>query len=48
MSNHNPFPNSNYKGFEFSNADMTGAKFSSVNLSNSQFWVVLKISFKNL
>ncbi|MGO2232601.1 hypothetical protein B6N13_03595 [Marinomonas sp. UCMA 3892] len=42
MSDNNPFPNSEYKGFIFSKSDMSGTQFDCVNLSDSKFWVELK------
>jgi len=38
----NPFPDSKFKDFEFSRADMTGTNFNGVDLSNSRFWAVIK------
>ena len=38
----NPFPDSQFKGFEFSKADMKKVNFNGVDLSDSKFWAVLR------
>lgn len=40
--NNHPFPDSTFKGFTFTQSDMTAAKFNGVYLSDAHFWAVLK------
>ncbi|MFK8075715.1 MAG: pentapeptide repeat-containing protein [Granulosicoccus sp.] len=40
--NKDPFPNKDFREYEFERADMTNAYFNGVNLSCARFWAVVE------